>query len=148
MIYGFDDNKNRVEVPDANFKIVDYAYNLSVHTVSDNKLTLNVGEAIISAVYDDFTSTNYTSTIYTSVPSSRYMIITLGNEVGSWSTTIENVNSGTFNDLMINNHAVVSDNLGRFYLFPYGVSYTEGSNSGYYNVTFFRYVRYFILRIS
>lgn len=56
MIYGFDDNKNRVEVPDANFKIVDYNYDLNSNS-EDNPLLINVGEAVITeewVVNDDF----------------------------------------------------------------------------------------------
>ena len=47
MIYGFDDNKNRVEVPDANFKIIDYEYDITSNS-TNNPLILNVGEAVIT----------------------------------------------------------------------------------------------------
>lgn len=72
MIHGFDDNKNKVKVPDANFKIIDYAYNTTSNS-SNNPLILNVGEAVITNSLI-FYSYGY-ETIYTSEEEEAFCLI-------------------------------------------------------------------------
>ena len=138
MIYGFDDNKNRVEVPDANFKIVNYAYDLSSNS-SDNPLTLNVGEAVITTVYSF--SGQHPFTHVSNEHYGNYVIIKLPSTSSGFETITEaSIDGDLSKNTTIGYYTLLVE------LYPYTITCTENSNE----VTY-RYITntsFFILRVS
>lgn len=148
MIYGFDDNKNRVEVPDASFKVVDYEYNVFDNSL-DNPLLINVGEAVftIDIIMDNDKPFRIAYVKEEPGVIERYLIMKIipifDGDTEITSTTY--LGDGAINGLVSNVYIDSTNSVANYIeLYRYGLDYNIETKT----VTSFTTIRWFILRIS